>query len=84
MRTNDEPVFDHYQVGLTKGFDGSPEGRLTASGHLGDGSFFRIDVTIIGPKPKQSKYDLPLTHSEAQHLLEAVSDVVKLLEEETR
>jgi len=79
MRSDKKAVMDVYQIGLTKGFDGSPEGRLTATGHLSDGTFFRVDLTVICPKPEQPKHDLPLTEREMENVVEAISDTIKSL-----
>lgn len=84
MRTNNKPVYDHYQFRLFKGFDGSPEGRLTATGQLSDKSFFRVDITIISPKGKKPQNNLTLSQGEAEGILKKISDVVISLEEEAR
>ena len=84
MRTDNKAVDNVYQAEFTQDAYGTPVRRLTTSWlpcHLG---FFRIDLSIIRPKPEQSKCYLALSDSQSQRMSEAFSNIIEFLKKELR
>lgn len=82
--SNNEPIDDTYVATFFEDADGTPKSRFTTPWlrtHLG---FFRIDLAVVGPKSQQPKRHFDLTTSEAEDMVQAITNILLFLKEELR
>lgn len=84
MGTNNKARDNADQAEFLKELDRSPKRCLATPWLLCNGRLLRVDITIVRPKTEKAKYYLSLGCSEPQGILKAITDIVKLLEEELR
>jgi hypothetical protein len=76
-------AFDNYDdVKIYQLSDGTPECRFATPWILTELGCFRINFTIVGPKPKDIKEALPFPGSAAKVISEQVTKVIEMLEKE--
>ena len=79
MLTNDIAVYNPDQVELLELPNSPPIGSLGAARELSNSRFFRIDLAVVSPEPKQPQSHFPLGRSQSQGKLETITDGVKTL-----
>jgi len=84
MRSDDIPIDDSDEASPLELSYRPPESRFTTPWLRRDLGLFRIDLTIIGPISEEPKGYFPLSRSEAEDILEAISDVIVFFREELR
>jgi hypothetical protein len=83
MWTTYKTINDHYQVALTEELYCTPERGRTRAWLLAEMAGFRVYLSIVGKKTQHFKGDFPLPDSQAQHVLQAISDLIEAFTEET-
>ncbi len=84
MRTNNIPIDNTDQAELPKKPDSTPVRSFATPWLRSDLGFFYVDVAIVGPVSKEPQGCFPLSRSEADGILQAVTDIIELLEEKLR
>jgi len=64
--------------------DGTPVRRFTTPWLPCDLGFFRVDLSIIRPKPQKAKGYLSLGYGKAKRISQTFSNVVEFLKKELR
>jgi len=83
MWTKYEAVNDSHKVILTESLYCTPERGTARAWLLGDLDSFRVYLSIIGKKSEHFKGDFPLTNSQAEYILKAITDLVETFKKET-
>ena len=84
MRTDNIPIDNLKQPELSKKSHGSPVRSFTTTWFRGNLGFFYVHLTIVGPVLKQPEGYFPRGSSEAESVLETISNEVELLKKELR
>ena len=84
MWTNKEAINDLDKVLLTEELYCTPERGRARAWLLAKAPGFRVYLSIVGPKSEKFKGDFPLTSSQSDNILKAVTDLVETLKKEPR
>lgn len=84
MRTDYIPIDDSNYTKILKETDRPPIRRLTTTWLRTNLGLFWVNLSVIGPQSEETKSDFTLTRSQAEDVLQAISDTVKLFKEQLR
>jgi hypothetical protein len=84
MGTDKVTVHYREQPAFAESAHGPPEGRFSTAWVVCDLGFFRVDVTVIGPKPEKAEDGFPFGRAQTQAVFQAIADAVVLLKKELR
>lgn len=84
MGTKNKAIDDTYVATFFEDADGTPKSSFATTWLRTNLGFFRVDLTVVGPKTEEPQSYLALTRSEAQNMLKTISDIVIFLKEQLR
>ena len=77
------PIHSLYQTEPLEESDGTPRSRYTTAWFLTQKGYFRINLSIVGPKLKQPKGEIPLSNRKPKDILKEITDLVAAFNIET-
>jgi hypothetical protein len=77
------PIHSLYQTEPLQESDGTPRSRYTTAWFLTKHGYFRINLSIVGPKLKEPKGEIPLSNCKPEDILKEISDLVAAFGVET-
>jgi len=77
------PVHSLYQYEPFQDSDGTPRRRFTTAWFLTKKGYFRINLSIVGPKLKKPKGEIPLSDRKPEDILKEITDMVAAFDKQT-
>ena len=84
MGTNDIPVENLNEVEVPQKSNRTPVRSFTTAWLRSDLGFFYVHVAIVGPVPEEPQGCFPLSLSKANDILKTFTNIIELLEEQSR
>ena len=78
------PIYYSEQPAFPEQVNSAPERRFTTPWVASNKGLFRVDVSIIGPKPEETEDDYTLAEAETKRMIQAIQNLILALQEELR